>query len=262
MSSPNPFHVSIASTEKVANIAKDLFDATDLDFFSYGRNYNDGSIVTLQSDLRALEHMFEKRQKLCGFYLPDGKYFWENAVSREQILQHRSLGYQQGYLILRQAAEYKEIICFAAKSPNMNIMNLFLNHANRLENFTLYFKDVAAGLIEEASKDRILIPNSMKVSDLGDTCEQEEKRELPSYKLKKFNLASKEGEISLSKREFECLQHQVLGLTADQSADKLGLSRKSVEAYLSVVRSKFKVKTRSELMNKIWMLNLVDMILI
>lgn len=59
------------------------------------------------------------------------------------------------------------------------------------------------------------------------------------------------GNIYLSKREKECLQHYVRGKSAREISEILNLSRRTVEHYLESAKTKFSVSTKSELIDKV-----------
>lgn len=58
------------------------------------------------------------------------------------------------------------------------------------------------------------------------------------------------GDVSLSKRESECLYHSTRGKTVKRIACVLGISSRTVEHYLNNVKSKMGVSYKSELIEK------------
>ena len=54
----------------------------------------------------------------------------------------------------------------------------------------------------------------------------------------------------LTVREKQCLAHVVSGKTSQESAEALGLSRRTVESYLEVLKSKLNCKNKAELIIK------------
>lgn len=58
--------------------------------------------------------------------------------------------------------------------------------------------------------------------------------------------------IKLSMREKQCLNNLVTGLTAQESAERLNLSRRTVEGYLEQLRLKYHCKNQAQLIALYW----------
>jgi DNA-binding CsgD family transcriptional regulator len=71
---------------------------------------------------------------------------------------------------------------------------------------------------------------------------------LTYYRDKKhFSIICKQGVVTVSKRQLECLQCLVDGLTVKQTASLLLLSIRTVENYLKILRNKFNCTNRIQL---------------
>ena len=57
-------------------------------------------------------------------------------------------------------------------------------------------------------------------------------------------------EVSLTKRQTDCLYYLVQGMTVKQIAETMSLSARTVEHYLEAVKSKLQCKKRSELISR------------
>jgi DNA-binding CsgD family transcriptional regulator len=65
-------------------------------------------------------------------------------------------------------------------------------------------------------------------------------------------------EITLSPREKECLKHIISGKTAKLCANAMNLSYRTVESYISHIKDKLGVNTRSDLIALAIKLRLMD----
>jgi DNA-binding CsgD family transcriptional regulator len=66
-------------------------------------------------------------------------------------------------------------------------------------------------------------------------------------KLKMYSLGKKFKDICFSKREAECMIHLLRGKTVKQTAQKIGLSQRTVEYYLKNIKKKVGCRTKIEL---------------
>jgi len=64
---------------------------------------------------------------------------------------------------------------------------------------------------------------------------------------KKFYIYSKQGKIMLSRREIECLQCLLDGLTAKDTAKLLFLSKRTVETYIANIKYKLDCRKKGEI---------------
>lgn len=65
----------------------------------------------------------------------------------------------------------------------------------------------------------------------------------------------------LTRRQMECLLRLVKGMTAGHIADDLGLSKRTVEHYLDILKIKLKCKNKSQLINKALSFDYIKMML-
>lgn len=72
-----------------------------------------------------------------------------------------------------------------------------------------------------------------------------------SHYLSSYNSQTEKNK-KLSKRESECLIELIKGKTANEIADKLKLSKRTIEFYISTIKSKLNCQSRSELMSKVY----------
>ncbi|MDR3492769.1 MAG: LuxR C-terminal-related transcriptional regulator [Gammaproteobacteria bacterium] len=74
---------------------------------------------------------------------------------------------------------------------------------------------------------------------------------LPKNTPPKLAISLKLGNVSLTPREQECLEHTVKGYTAKQIAKKLSISPRTVEEYINQIKLKFDVGSKQELIQKV-----------
>lgn len=61
----------------------------------------------------------------------------------------------------------------------------------------------------------------------------------------------------VSQRQAECLYYLVKGMSARQIADEIGLSKRTIEAYIIILKQKFNCISKYELINKAWELDFI-----
>jgi DNA-binding CsgD family transcriptional regulator len=73
-----------------------------------------------------------------------------------------------------------------------------------------------------------------------------------SQKGKKFIIPTKMGKHMLSRREIECLQCLIDGLSAKETGTKLFLSPRTVETYLNHIKDKLKCRNKRDIISLVY----------
>lgn len=74
--------------------------------------------------------------------------------------------------------------------------------------------------------------------------------------LQNFVLTIDGNRLTVARREMECLNHLLKGMSAKQTAYELHLSTRTVEKYLNNLRKRLKCRTKVELLNKVYQSNI------
>jgi DNA-binding CsgD family transcriptional regulator len=114
-----------------------------------------------------------------------------------------------------------------------------LSHVDLLQQFIRYFRDKAQPLIQQAEKNPVVISHL--------TPEQPKKSFALAQEQKLQFINSLKG-LSMTKREFECLELLAHGLTSKEIARKLDIHPKTVDRHLESLKDKMNARNRIDLL--------------
>lgn len=127
-----------------------------------------------------------------------------------------------GLTIVKQHGEYCDFFSFSAAPNNHKINNFYLNQKDLFEAFTQDFYEKLAPTLDDLSNHRIIVPSQTK---------------------------PKNHALSLiSPRQLECAQLIAKGLSSKEVARTLHLSPRTVDEYIDILKKKFNVKNRPQLL--------------
>ena len=69
---------------------------------------------------------------------------------------------------------------------------------------------------------------------------------------KKFTLPTKNGFYTFSKRQIECIQCLIDGMSAKETGSRLFLSQRTVETYLNYIKDKLNCRTKREIIRVVY----------
>lgn len=248
-------HIAVSSVHDLQQIASPLIHQSPIDFFAYGRNYPNHKMMSLQTEITFFDTWFKRDHLLCGTALRAGQYLPEYVLPAHQMADNKSHGYHNGLILIKEYEGFQEIFTLYGKGLNNDITNWYLNHQAIFESFVLYFKDKAQKIIAQAKHHLIDMPEGMNHFP-----EKINKVNYFLFQSKEYHFQVDNMEITLSKREFECLIALLEGKTGQQTANDLQVSIKTVEAYLANIRGKFQCKNRAEIFSKAKALGLLTLI--
>lgn len=73
-----------------------------------------------------------------------------------------------------------------------------------------------------------------------------------SQHRKKFVLPTKNGTFTFSKRQIECIQCLIDGMSAKETGSRLFLSQRTVETYLNYIKYKLNCRTKREIIGVVY----------
>lgn len=236
------------ATEPFAReICSDLFAATPIKSFYYGRYFEDGRMVSLNThtdlfvkflqDFTEYVHPKNVMGQQTGFFLLDDH---SPQALKELTHAHKN---RDAINFVKHGEGYTEEFGFATAEKHDHIIDFYLNNIEIFEKFGRYFTQRAQKLID--NDDLVVqfphITNNNHSDKIVNVLkEQMQSVFMPPYQNK------------LSKREVECFRLLIRGKTRDQMAELLNISRSSVGTYLDRIMRKFSCKNRSELVNYAW----------
>lgn len=128
----------------------------------------------------------------------------------------------------------------------------FINDLPLLQCFVRRFKQEAGDVIRHILKDQLRIDKAIgapfysKPNVFQASTQAQKKIDF----LKQLGILHSADDIHLSNRETECIRLLLQGYTAGQSAEAIGLSKRTVEHYLENVKLKTNCYTKLELLEK------------
>jgi LuxR family quorum-sensing system transcriptional regulator SolR len=232
-------HYIYTVQNNIREIFQDKLSSYGVTYFEYLRLYDNGDCIILASNQEVVRYLFNNEVPLIAtieqefikeifhyFVLPVGNY--EKAL--HELKSYFNLAHFIDFVERHNG--YIDLYCFGADANNPEIVNFYLNNIDLLENFKCYFKDKSRVLINQALKEKVLLSNAMLPSYKGLSCGEQ-------------TLATET--YALSKRQTDCLEYLLKGMTLKQIAKQLSLSPRTVEHYLKAIKVKYNVQSRADL---------------
>ena len=145
---------------------------------------------------------------------------------------------------------------FATSVDTVNLTQLLLNEYYLIENFMAFFKDKGGDLIAVEDRRRLCPYRDGSALILPKTGELNNKTAqlfMDETRPAKFKLHIENRQVSLSRREMQCLTRFSRGASAKQIADDLGLTYRTVQFYLSLAKDKVGVRYKTDLVQMLGM---------
>ena len=234
-----------------------LFQEFNIKVFCYTRAFKDGSHLFLDTNKAWRAEFLEK-----AFYndVPHHQRLFSSIpANREQRtlwnFEPESILYQtmrekfdmwNGLSVCRWRSSYIEAWHFSTSRNNGEIIDLYMNHMDKLNQFILYFKSKAHHLINDSQ-------NLIKTS-INETFSPEEPANHLDLKfsIKKYPLEVGENTIFLSPRQWEIISLLSESKTTKEIARELELSPKTVEFYVQLIKDKTKCQFKTDLAKMFW----------
>lgn len=231
-------HIFYTSSSAVTEIIKPL-NQLGITYFSYMRSDSDGGRIYLYNNTEILDSYLKNKYYLRGNKegLPqnykDQILLWSTLPNQYEYDKNvRARGIDHGMFIFEPKGDSLEAFAFATQKENEGIVNTYLTKLDFLKSFTHYFKEKAAALIKSAEKNKIILP----------------------FHNGKLNFIEKDVNVDfklLSNRQTECGYLLLNGKTSKEIAHILGLSIRTVEYYISNIKTKLRCRNKTELVAKL-----------
>jgi len=268
-------HITYASVEEMQKICQPLHKFPDV-FpsyqFNYGRLYRDKRHVMLTTDPAFYKVFYGQGivydspifHSTCFLSLETGLYRtldisppkYADVLSNIPSHPHP----ERSLVLVVQANNYCEIFNFIDNTNNNYQLNISTQLPSLLKHFSLYFQERAKSLIQHATKQLISLSNNSHYAQNIPTTltKQNQNRQIDKKSfLRELNFKRCQFEDPMlantvfSKREFECALAIIQGKTAEETAKKLFLSRRTVETHLENLKNKLGCLNKAELKKKL-----------
>ena len=226
------------NVQNTALMCKAFFDDSPLNFFAFGRIFDDGKMIDLSTSAEWSSFFYEKglhktataKRLIPGVnYLKKSKdknVLYTEYISAEEFDIANKLDF------IRKGENYYDMFIFGASKKNIEKSTKFYTyHQDKILRFIASFTKEAQELIAESYQHKIALPNY----------------EIPEEKVKRvFHKEMSENgyDLGLSAQEFLVLILYAGGSSAQQIADMLYKSVKTIETYIARIKEKTGYKDR------------------
>lgn len=147
--------------------------------------------------------------------------------------------------------DYGEFFCFAIEPNNLTLQTQMLNHLDLLKHFILYFKDHFETTIKQLMpyKDQSIdLLKLLPDKQIHWTAEQQQAF-LAQTSIKHLVFDT----VQFSSQQTRIIKHLLNFQTSVEIGSQLGLSPRTVEAYIEEIKNKLGCSNRAELLSKLEM---------
>lgn len=252
----------VNSTSNVSLAVMDLLKSSlrikDQPFdFRFVRVFDNGTCIGSCSNPKIVESLYKKKTHIVAHppaELIQDKFHHivpEDGLCDSWVLSCRKdFGVTGIYNYIERSSGFFDVFCLLSSGKRDQNLSTFLNIAERMANFASLFRDKMSDQLDELEKNRILLPHEMlpnfKGSSHSISLIQSEVQAVLQRGINEGNARLKrEKGVSLSLREQECLGFLLLGFTAKEIAEQLGLSPNTIEYYLENIKIKTNCSSKS-----------------
>ncbi len=242
-------HILFTEHSSVLEICNPLFDI-NITGFIYMRQFQDGSFIDLSTKLDWSEFFLNKflKGEYCAHTIKNHMFMhkdinlWmsdpDNLVWREG---KQFFGYGNGISICFTHANYNDVFCFYTDIDNHAINELYIKNYQKLKLFCQYFIGKADKLIKKGLSNKLHSPAKYltEATNPSDTAIIHNQLSNKLIQGTPFKL--------LTKRELSTINLIMNGHTAQQAADALFISKRTVETHLCNAKKKLSCTSLSQL---------------
>ncbi len=255
----------ILSTE-FAELCKPL-EMFHIHHFTYQKQFNDGTRISLSNKPQWIEDyynmklyessLFEEKPSnyKAGFNIWMGEYDLP-------VFYHGRDVYNTSHTINITEPHHDgcEHYLFSTSPDKPEAIHYLANNMEILYHFVTYLKDRGAHLFKEAPKSRIVVQRSfieppknyITKKDFLSMMEHHKKQFFDKTPIRRYTFESGNTQgIKLTQREITCVIHLLQNRTAQETAELMNLSRRTVESYLDNIKVKMDCDTKADLLAKL-----------
>jgi len=258
-------HIFFELSKDVQKICSPLAKL-NITYFSYIRNFNDGKQIYLANNQDWVKYYYEHELFRSSLFEghPDcyqsGYVLWPKNNPRPVFSDARDIfDSGDGITFVEKQRTYCDFYFFSGAVGNQSLTNTLINNLDLLQRFILYFQDSTRKTIDLADKHKLSIPEHFKHMPLDD-CDlmhldyvlnrtQILRGDfIRSTVIKKINIKCLPyGIVTLSPKEISCALALLQGKNAQETAEKLSVSKRTVETHLENLKLKLNCYKKSQL---------------
>ncbi len=229
--------------------------------FALMRLHQNGEGEILNSDPQVAKYFFQNHMYRYLFHGSVNDYVncvvrWEDAIANlesvSQYIKTLAMNYDiaNGIIITKKYDSHVDFYNFATTKNNKLGYSLYLNCIDVLESFIRYFNDQASDLLSESYLERYYLADATDKSLLTKVTADG----LGSLRLE---CQSNENNVIMSEfynltyRERQCVEQLVSGRACKQIAAALNISPRTIEKFISNIKTKTNSKTLYQAIGKL-----------
>lgn len=225
---------------------------------------NDGRLINLHTHHSWLEHCLDKKYFIDDPHMVSpnnigqGIAIWStykkddylNGMLKECV---EIYGMSHGITFCKKTSKGYKLFGFGSPKENVDIHNKLINSMDCIKTFISYV-DERIEPIRKKLDDKKIDFQLLKGQEYHDQVSiippQEDALEKYAFLEKLGIMKEKLNEIKLSKREEQCVNMYLHGMSATQTAKNLCISPRTVESHMESVKIKYNIKYKRELFDK------------
>ncbi len=255
-----PLHYNESVLPALRDICSPLFSSFGFTTFAYLRFLNNGKLLHVSTNhdwlqFYAGQNLFNdvERYKNEINSIPEngiGYFLRSTKVSPDFASLLEKFDLWHAISIYIRHPNYCESYCFATVADNHQIHDLYHNNMDILKHFILYFKSKGHTWLDHSDSAKLFTTTSPSFQeDEKFLLDKKINEFLSQTKVHKFYFGDNQHSITLSPRQAECLVHLSNGKSTKEIGKKIGISHRTVETHLELLKHKVGRHTKSDLVN-------------
>jgi DNA-binding CsgD family transcriptional regulator len=244
-------HHALSSSSIIKDLFNPILQSIGITYFNYLKIHNsDSSRELLTNNPHWIEHFYKNQlyNSLACIDIehlkPKGYFLWSEVDTKDPAYLHGKdyFNIDHGITFIIKRKEFTYLYIFASGKEHFYLNNFYLSNIDLLQHFIHYFNDQAKLLIQEASQNKIYLPQKQIIP--SDTIEYASlhqnirKNFLEKTKVDRYFLLNQADDLYLTKKQVECAKLLSKGFSSKIIAKELNISPRTVEGYLYELKNK------------------------
>lgn len=264
----SPNHPFLSLSMEFAELCKPL-QLLHINHFTYQKKFNDGYRITLSNKPQWVDDYYNLQLFHSSLFegkpsdYPAGFNVWLGEYDLD-VYHHGRRYYNTAHSLTvtepqRDCCEY---YLFSTTVNDQKSIQFLANNMEIIYHFILYLKDRGGHLLKAAQKNKLIVQNSFEnkntdLNQLGDKSfvddmSQAKQLFLKNTPIHRYYFESGENSgIALTQREITCIIYLLQHRTAEETAQLMNISRRTVESYLDNMKIKLNCNNKVELCRKL-----------
>lgn len=246
-------HFFLSSSNDIDELSKPL-KRLGITFFSYSKHSPDLGRIWLSNNPSMLQSYYENNYYHYGNTestpnnYKSATLLW-STLPKQFLYEHAAaFNAHDGMFIVEPNSDGScDFFGYATNKRNSRIVNMYLSNLDAIKNYNSYFLTKAHKLIKCAEHSKLYMPFH---NDSVDFIDEVNQRDIYTL-LSTTNISNN---IRLSPRQLECATYLLDGKTSKQISGITGLSIRTIEYYISIMKKKLSCNHKTELVLKLYQL--------